>query len=126
MSRQLNRVFCQVKPASRRRPRSRSVVLGLPQTNTFMPYSGLFARYTLGPASVSGTDGLGEGAGGIACDDGPATTEPGAESEPITSKTPSNTAAANDATFRKASSGQSDPQVRTESGFVGAHEGKRS
>ena len=46
MSRHWNSVFCQVKPASRTLPRSRSVVLGLPQMKTFMPYSGLLARYT--------------------------------------------------------------------------------
>src|SRR4051812_37865437 len=44
MKRHWNSVFCQPKPASLSLPISRSVVFWLPQTNTFIPYSGLLAR----------------------------------------------------------------------------------
>src|SRR4051812_22154854 len=47
MKRHWNSVFCQPKPASLSFPRSRSVVFWLPQTKTFIPYSGLLARSAL-------------------------------------------------------------------------------
>src|SRR4051812_47596832 len=103
MSRHLNSDFCQPKPASRTRPRSRSVELGLAQTKTFMPYSGLLARNGLGPRSMLAIDGLGEGAGsgnGVPCDSGPAAMDWGAANEPASRTAPKRMAATADATFR--------------------------